>query len=552
MDVRLPDGTVIKDVPDDISKADLAAKLQSNGMAVPKEWLSPPTPKRSLGQELARQAGLTARAVVKGVAAPGEMLGSAVGLDTSGAVDRLMKKAGLPEPETPLERVVGGASEGLVGAAVPLGALKAVKPIEETGKAIKAALTAQPAAQAVSAAASGAAGQGAKETGFGPVGQGIASLAAGAAPFAVMGKGGVSIPRNLKEQTFADARAHGYVATPSALVPEGFSKMVEGISSKEKLTARTSSINSTARANDIRQELGLGGGDHIAPAELDEVRETAYRAYENLIDKLKQSPPQVTPDGHIVPQGSVLPTKEFKDAISKIIDQSVGLKDKYPETVEAPLRKALDRQAKELFQYHDAGDAVELVKNLRAQASSNLSAPTGKKIGPREQALGQFQYKAANAIEDLIEKSLKDPEAIAAMRQARKTIAQTYDVQYALNPATGEVSGQKLALRQRGGSPMTGSLKRAADFYNAFPRDNKEMSRVGGVPTYNAWDFLVSGGTAMAGHPGLAVAELASRGLIQPILASEMYQNRLLSSSKGGQSGLTPAMIDALIQSTNR
>ena len=36
MDVRLPDGTVIKGVPDDMSKADLTAKLKSNGYDVSK------------------------------------------------------------------------------------------------------------------------------------------------------------------------------------------------------------------------------------------------------------------------------------------------------------------------------------------------------------------------------------------------------------------------------------------------------------------------------------------------------------------------------------
>lgn len=39
MDVRLPDGTVVKNVPDNISKADLTAKLQKSGMAVPADWL---------------------------------------------------------------------------------------------------------------------------------------------------------------------------------------------------------------------------------------------------------------------------------------------------------------------------------------------------------------------------------------------------------------------------------------------------------------------------------------------------------------------------------
>ena len=36
MDVRLPDGTIIKGVPDNISKADLTAKLKANGYDVSK------------------------------------------------------------------------------------------------------------------------------------------------------------------------------------------------------------------------------------------------------------------------------------------------------------------------------------------------------------------------------------------------------------------------------------------------------------------------------------------------------------------------------------
>lgn len=47
MDVRLPDGTIIKNVPDGTTKADLVKKLQGNGMAVPSEWLADSAPKQS-------------------------------------------------------------------------------------------------------------------------------------------------------------------------------------------------------------------------------------------------------------------------------------------------------------------------------------------------------------------------------------------------------------------------------------------------------------------------------------------------------------------------
>lgn len=41
MDVRLPDGTVIQNVPDGTTKAQLAEKLMANGMDVPAEWMAP-------------------------------------------------------------------------------------------------------------------------------------------------------------------------------------------------------------------------------------------------------------------------------------------------------------------------------------------------------------------------------------------------------------------------------------------------------------------------------------------------------------------------------
>ncbi len=44
MDVRLPDGTIVRNVPDGTTKAELAAKLQRNGMAVPAEWLDAGAP----------------------------------------------------------------------------------------------------------------------------------------------------------------------------------------------------------------------------------------------------------------------------------------------------------------------------------------------------------------------------------------------------------------------------------------------------------------------------------------------------------------------------
>lgn len=67
MDVTLPDGTVIKDVPDGMSKADLTAKLKSNGYDVSK--LEPAAP-----FSLKQQAGNIAAGAVRGAGSIGATL----------------------------------------------------------------------------------------------------------------------------------------------------------------------------------------------------------------------------------------------------------------------------------------------------------------------------------------------------------------------------------------------------------------------------------------------------------------------------------------------
>lgn len=51
MDVRLPDGTIIANVPDGTTKADLVTKLKGNGMAVPSEWLAAEKPVEPTARE---------------------------------------------------------------------------------------------------------------------------------------------------------------------------------------------------------------------------------------------------------------------------------------------------------------------------------------------------------------------------------------------------------------------------------------------------------------------------------------------------------------------
>lgn len=95
MDVRLPDGTIIKGVPDGMSKADLTAKLQANGYDVSK--LAPAAPSEIPAQRKERgileTIGAPIEAVSQGIISGGGnvMLGGqrllGMGLEKLGAAD---------------------------------------------------------------------------------------------------------------------------------------------------------------------------------------------------------------------------------------------------------------------------------------------------------------------------------------------------------------------------------------------------------------------------------------------------------------------------------
>lgn len=126
MDVKLPDGTVIKGVPEGTTKEQLAQKLQASGRQVPKEWLAPPKPtfgqqyrdvmskqfdalgkiapvSSAVGETVAQAASGAVAAPVAGVAGIGAGATGAAGLTQTPAADVVqnVQSALTYEPKTP-------------------------------------------------------------------------------------------------------------------------------------------------------------------------------------------------------------------------------------------------------------------------------------------------------------------------------------------------------------------------------------------------------------------------------------------------------------------
>lgn len=217
MDVTLPDGTVIEDVPEGTTKAQLVSKLKSNGYDT--SWYKEDTPiaaqpaakqeprVRGYGEQLVRDLSITGRDILEGAGAIPQMLGApmeAIGLRGAGSNvgKQLADWMGLQKPESTSERVLSSAKQAMVPGAgfIKAGQAMAAAPaLSNTARMVGQTLASQPAAQLALGGVSGAAAESAEIGGLGPVGQTVAGIAAplAVAPLAAGVMGGARGIKNI-------------------------------------------------------------------------------------------------------------------------------------------------------------------------------------------------------------------------------------------------------------------------------------------------------------------------------------------------------------------
>lgn len=259
MDVRLPDGTVIQGVPDNITKAELVTKLKGNGMAVPSEWLeeAPKQPERSFVErtgdairDIPRQVGLTARYGLEGIGQATELVTEPVaglmrwaGIPTKSTgqlATSLADTIGLPAPQTASERVVGDATRMMAGAGGIVGAGRGLA--NAGAQTLGTFLSQQPTAQLTSAAGSGLAGGAVRESGGSQGEQILASVLGGLA--------GAAVPGAVAKATNAAKNAPGKLAD---LVNPGRSVPVQQMDAQIKIKLEGSGVDWDAIPEKVRQ-----------------------------------------------------------------------------------------------------------------------------------------------------------------------------------------------------------------------------------------------------------------------------------------------------------
>lgn len=487
---------------------------------------TPVAPQRSVAQDVGRQVGLTARHAVSGVAAIPAMAANAVagaankGLDLAmgqgkgfrfpdqaKALDALMTKAGFPEPENAVERVVGDATSALAGTG---GIVKAGQALSKSAapvvQGVGKALAADPTLQGISSAAGASASGATREAGGGQGAQLAAGLVGALAPVAMKPTRVLDPARAQTRAAAQQAADQGFVIPPVELSPSAAVEALSGFSGKAKTTQVASARNQAVSNSLARKALGLGDDVDLSIDTLEALRKQAAGAY-----------------APVAAAGTVTPTKAFTDALDEAIKPFVSQKTSFPN-MKVP-EVVSDIAALRSPQF-DAGDALNAIRTMREGADKAYRAG--------EAQSGKAYRQAASALEDALETHLQGlgqpgADILKGFRDARQQIAKSWTVQNALNPANGNINAIKLASDLSKNKPLTGELRTVGEFAQAFPKAAQALKEAPNATS--PLDWIPAGLTAISTGNPLPLAAVGARPGVRTALLSPAFQRRAVENA---------------------
>lgn len=312
------------------------------------------------------------------------------------------------------------------------------------------------------------------------------------------------------------AQREGFVVTPGSLTPTGANVIKERIAGKTYLE-QLASINNQQVADKVaRRAVGLTENSALTPEAMKSIRAAEYAKGYEPIKNL----------------GNIVADTVYLDDLANIQSKYTGPSKSFPEAVPDEVGKLISRYQVEKF---DAADAVDVIKNLREQASGNFRKG--------ENALAKSQLDISTALEGQIARNLEasgDPKLANLLEQfkaSRQRMAISHTIEDAIRVGSGSVDAKKLSRDIQNDKYMTGDLKTIAEFANTFPRVNVPPSTIGTPGAGTVLGRSLSGagaftGAVVGGGPGAFI------GAIAPELLSAYTRQRMLSSK--GQANILP------------
>lgn len=266
---------------------------------------------------------------------------------------------------------------------------------------------------------------------------------------------------SVRDATLQEAQAAGYKVPPSLYNPTFLGNRLESLGGKAAIKQQAAASNQETTNAIARKALGIDPDQPLTVGFLDKLKAEASAPYQEVA-----SLPKVATD---------------------------------------PLHQ----------KWNDPRADLEALKQARNDAQGWFEAYNRSK-SPEDLAKAKVEWSKAQDLETALEgyaKAANNPDLVQRLVEARKKIAQIYDVRRALNDATGDVSAQTFGRLFEKGKPLSDGLETIGKFRAAFPQVSQDGAKIpaAGVSKSEAIvaALLGGGGAAVTGNPaGLAAAAL--------------------------------------------
>lgn len=285
------------------------------------------------------------------------------------------------------------------------------------------------------------------------------------------------------------------------------SDMISSVSGKAALQQAAAKDNQFAWNRLAREEFGQSGALPVLPEQYAQIRKDSYEPYE----KLKSISEKASLDLEDLKKRSLTASGAHALAVQESDPAFRALMD--PLVTQA------------------AGD-VDALKVARFKAQSAYDS--FKAGNPAAYDAWQSARAQAETLNDrLIDaaKSVGDPDLVKRLDASRTTIAKSYAAESATDKTTGLVDPVRLAAQFNDGVPLTGNLKKMADFANAFKREAVMATSVPSPGVNNLNMQLVGNSMAQGSATGVAAGILQGTlgKVTRPAQLSAWNQSRLLN-----------------------
>lgn len=312
-------------------------------------------------------------------------------------------------------------------------------------------------------------------------------------------------PQTLKQAALSQAAQEGYVVPPSTVNPSVTNRVLESVGGKIAMEQDASLKNQQVTDLLVKRALGMSQDDVLGPGALEGLRSQAGKVY-----------------GDISKTGNVKVDQRFVDEVAKL---PKSIADEVAPRGKAQVDSTAGGAIRRGYEDMPASELMQKLRELRFESQRNLSPLAAQ--NPESAKLGKAQKKAAEYVEELIMRHLRENNAgklADEFADARKLIAQTHTVQKAMNEVTGEVNATKLAQQLAKGKPLSGDLKKVAEFATAFPKASKLVLDSGSVRNT---DVILGAGTAALSREPTYLLYPFARQMVRAGLLSDAGQRVL-------------------------